>query len=126
MQQTIEERNKTIYDLETKLLVSGREQNTHKEEIKSLTVQLKTAQEQKLTLEGRLEAVTKNMDFFKSGTVLRLGCFSINRGYYMTAQRYEISLRVLKKYFSSERSECGKYFSTREEKLCISKRLSSV
>ena len=30
----------------------------------------------------------------------------------MAARRYEISLRELKKYFSSERSERGKYFST--------------
>ena len=29
----------------------------------------------------------------------------------MAARRYEISLRVLKKYFTSERSEQVKYFS---------------
>ena len=34
----------------------------------------------------------------------------------MAAWRYEISLLVLKKYFTSERSERVKYFSTREEK----------
>ena len=39
----------------------------------------------------------------------------------MAAWRYEISLLVLKKYFTSERSERVKYFSTREEKFRISK-----
>ena len=39
----------------------------------------------------------------------------------MAAWRYEISLRVLKKYFTSERSERVKYyFSTLEEKFRIS------
>ena len=32
-------------------------------------------------------------------------------GYYMAARRYEISLRVLKNYFLSERSEQGKYYT---------------
>ena len=44
----------------------------------------------------------------------------------MAAWRYEISLLVLKKYFTSERSERVKYFSTREEKSCISKRPSNI
>ena len=38
----------------------------------------------------------------------------------MAAWRYEISLLVLKKYFTSERSERVKYFSTLEEKFHIS------
>ena len=38
----------------------------------------------------------------------------------MAAWRYEISLLVLKKYFMSERSEQVKYFSTLEEKFCMS------
>ena len=38
----------------------------------------------------------------------------------MAAWRYEISLLVLKKYFTSERSERVKYFSTLEEKFRIS------
>ena len=50
----------------------------------------------------------------------------INRGYYMAARRYEISLRVLKKCFPSERSEQGKYFSTREDEFHISKRSYNV
>jgi len=33
-----------------------------------------------------------------------------NRGYYMGARRYEIYLRVLKKYLTSERSERVRYF----------------
>ena len=37
----------------------------------------------------------------------------------MAAWRYEISLLVLKKYFTSERSEQVKYFSTLEEKFRI-------
>ena len=37
----------------------------------------------------------------------------------MAAWRYEISHLVLKKYFTSERSERVKYFSTREEKFRI-------
>ena len=32
----------------------------------------------------------------------------------MAARRYEISLRVLEKYFPSERSDREKYFSTRK------------
>ena len=38
----------------------------------------------------------------------------------MAAWRYEISLLVFKKYFTSERSERVKYFSTLEEKFRIS------
>ena len=38
----------------------------------------------------------------------------------MAAWRYEISLLVLKKYFTSERSERVKYFSTLEEIFRIS------
>ena len=37
----------------------------------------------------------------------------------MAAWRYEISLLVLKKYFTSERSEQVKYFSTLKEKFHI-------
>ena len=44
----------------------------------------------------------------------------------MAAWRYEISLLVLKKYFTSERSERVKYFSTLEEKFRISARLCSI
>ena len=40
----------------------------------------------------------------------------------MAAWRYEISLPVLKRYFTSERSERVKYFSTLEEKYRISAR----
>ena len=45
----------------------------------------------------------------------RGGKNGINRGYYMAARRYEISLRVLKNIFS-----------TREEKFPISKRPCNV
>ena len=44
----------------------------------------------------------------------------------MAAWRYEISLLVLKKYFTSERSERVKYFSTLEEKFCISARPCNI
>ena len=44
----------------------------------------------------------------------------------MAAWRYEVSLLVLKKYFTSERSERVKYFSTLEEKLRISKRPCNI
>ena len=44
----------------------------------------------------------------------------------MAAWRYEISLLVLKKYFTSERSERVKYFSTREEKFRISARPCNI
>ena len=44
----------------------------------------------------------------------------------MAPRRYEISLRVLKIYFTSERSSLVKYFSTREEKIRISKRPYNV
>ena len=40
----------------------------------------------------------------------------------MAARRYKISLHVFKKYFTSERSERVKYFSTLEEKFRISAR----
>ena len=40
----------------------------------------------------------------------------INRGYYMAARRYQISVRVLKKFYTSERSERVEYFfKTRKE-----------
>ena len=44
----------------------------------------------------------------------------------MAAWRYEISFRVLKKYFTSERSERVKYFSTLEEKFRISARPCNI
>ena len=44
----------------------------------------------------------------------------------MAAWRYEISLLVLEKYFTSERSERVKYFSTLEEKFRIPKRPCNV
>ena len=44
----------------------------------------------------------------------------------MAARRYEIYLRVLKKYSTSERSEQVKYFSTREEKFRIPKRPCNI
>ena len=45
-----------------------------------------------------------------------------NRGQYTAVLRYEISLRALKKYFTNERAERVKYFSTIEDKFRISKR----
>ena len=42
--------------------------------------------------------------------------------YYMEVRRYEIPLRMLKKYFTSERNERVKYFSTLVEKFRNSKR----
>ena len=44
----------------------------------------------------------------------------------MAAWRYEFSLLVLKKYFTSERSERVKYFSTLEEKFRISARPCNI
>ena len=44
----------------------------------------------------------------------------------MIAWRYEISLLVLKKYFTSERSKRVKYFSTLEQKFCISARSCNI
>ena len=44
----------------------------------------------------------------------------------MAAWRYQISLLVLKKYFTSERSERVKYFSTLEEKFRISARPCNI
>ena len=44
----------------------------------------------------------------------------------MAAWRYEISLLVLKKYFTSERSERVKYFSILEEKFRISARPCNI
>ena len=44
----------------------------------------------------------------------------------MAAWRYEISFLVLKKYFTSERSERVKYFSTLEEKFHISARPCNI
>ena len=57
---------------------------------------------------------------------LLFGIFGIHRGYYMATRRYKISLRVLQKYFSSEHSEQGKYFSTLGEKFRIPKRPCNV
>ena len=42
--------------------------------------------------------------------------------YYMEVRRYEIPLRMLKKYFTSERNERVKYFPTLVEKFRNSKR----
>ena len=44
----------------------------------------------------------------------------------MAARRYEISPRVLKKYFTSERSERVKHSSTQEKKFRVSKRPCNV
>ena len=44
----------------------------------------------------------------------------------MAAWRYEISLLVLKKYFTSECSERVKYFSTFEEKFRIASRPCNI
>ena len=44
----------------------------------------------------------------------------------MAACRYKISLLGLKKYFTSERSERVKYFSTLEEKFRISARPCNI
>ena len=44
----------------------------------------------------------------------------------MTAWRYEISLLVLKKYFTRLLRSFVKYFSTREEKFCISARPCNI
>ena len=44
----------------------------------------------------------------------------------MAAWRYEISLLVLKKYFTSERNERVQYFSTLEEKFLISARPCNI
>ena len=44
----------------------------------------------------------------------------------MAALKYRISLLVLKKFFTSERNELVKYFSTLEEKLRISARPCNI
>ena len=44
----------------------------------------------------------------------------IIKEHYMAAWRYEISLLVLKKYFTRSLRPLMKYFSTLEEKFCIS------
>ena len=44
----------------------------------------------------------------------------------MAAWKYGISLLVLKKFFTSERNELVKYFSTLEEKLRISARPCNI
>ena len=44
----------------------------------------------------------------------------------MVAWTYETSLLVMKKYFTSERSERVKYFSTLEEKFRISARPCNI
>ena len=74
----------------------------------------------RITLQGKLFT---NKTFFARFVFLvaRLifqawHCWSVNRGYYKAARRYEISLRVLKNIV----------FSTREEKFRISKRPCNV
>ena len=44
----------------------------------------------------------------------------------MAAQRYQISLKSVEKYFTSECSERVQYFSTREEKVLVSKQPCNV
>ena len=50
----------------------------------------------------------------------------IYRGYYMAAQRYEISLRVLKNISQVSAANGRNIFSTRKEKFRISKRPCNV
>ena len=50
----------------------------------------------------------------------------INRGYYMAARRYEISLRVLKNISRVSTAHSWNIFSTREEKFLICKRPCNV
>ena len=51
---------------------------------------------------------------------------TIQRRYCIAAWRYEISLLMLKKYFTSERSETSEIFSTLTEKFHISKQPRNV
>ena len=57
--------------------------------------------------------------------MMQIRC-SANRGYYMAARRYEISLRVLKNISRVSVANEGNIFSTREEKCRISKRPCNV
>ena len=50
----------------------------------------------------------------------------IYRRYYMAARRYEISLLVLKKYFTRSLRSLVKYFSTLEEKFRVSARPCNI
>ena len=50
----------------------------------------------------------------------------INKGYYITARRYEISLRVLKNISQVSAANQWNIFSTREEKFRISRRQCTV
>ena len=62
---------------------------------------------------------------FLGVNVFAIECTYIHRGYYMTARIRKFSSSV-EKYFTRERNEGVKYFSTREEKFRISKRACNV
>lgn len=67
MQKTIQERNKSVDDLELKLRTADLEQQKSKDLTQVLKNQLESLREQKGSLEEKLEALTKDMKIVTSG-----------------------------------------------------------
>ena len=76
---------------------------------------------QKTSVQLSHQEVVLRMEAKKGQDISSLSC-EINRGYYMAARRYEISLRVLKNISRVSAANERTIFSTREEKFRISKR----
>lgn len=69
MQKTIQERNKSVDELEQKLRDAGLEQQKSKENSQTLKNQLESLREQKVSLEEKLEAMKKDMEIVTTGNL---------------------------------------------------------
>ena len=67
MQKTIQERNKSVDELEEKLHATDFELQKSKDLTQVLKNQLESLREQKGAMEDKLEALTKDMDIVTSG-----------------------------------------------------------
>lgn len=67
MQKTIQERNKSVDELEQKLRDAGLEQQKSKENSQTLKNQLESLREQKVSLEEKLGAMKKDMEIVTTG-----------------------------------------------------------
>ena len=67
MQKTIQERNKSVDELELKLRAADLEQQKSKDLTQVLKNQLESLRDQKGSLEDKLEALTKDMKIVTSG-----------------------------------------------------------
>lgn len=69
MQKTIQERNKSVDELEQKLRDAGLEHQKSKENSQTLKNQLESLREQKVSLDEKLEAMKKDMEIVTTGNL---------------------------------------------------------